>query len=97
MYHILRRFRHCAFPVLLSTLLILGISFNGCSTNPATGKSHLNLVGEQQEIAMGQQANRDIVASMGLYPIQACRSMSGALASNLRPLRSARICHGNTR
>lgn len=61
-----QRLRQLAFPFLLSTFLLFDLSFNGCSTNPATGERQLNLVGEQQEIAMGQQANEEVVASMGL-------------------------------
>jgi predicted Zn-dependent protease len=39
----------------------------GCSINPATGERHLNFIGEDQEIAMGQQSDQEIVASMGVY------------------------------
>jgi predicted Zn-dependent protease len=35
--------------------------------NPATGERQLNLVSESQEIAMGREADEQIVASMGLY------------------------------
>ncbi|HUP22066.1 MAG TPA: M48 family metalloprotease [Thermoanaerobaculia bacterium] len=39
-----------------------------CSTNPATGQRQLSLVGEGQEIAMGREADPQIVAQFGLYP-----------------------------
>ena len=39
----------------------------GCSVNPATGKQQLNLVSESQEIQMGQEADKQVVAEMGLY------------------------------
>jgi predicted Zn-dependent protease len=39
-----------------------------CSTNPATGQRELSLVGEGQEIAMGRDADPQIVAQFGLYP-----------------------------
>ena len=39
----------------------------GCSTNPATGKSQLNLIGEAQEIEMGRSADGQIVAQYGIY------------------------------
>ncbi|MCC2545935.1 M48 family metalloprotease [Hymenobacter sp. BT175] len=42
--------------------------FNGCSTNPVSGKKEVMLVSEGQEIAMGQQADPQITAQMGLYP-----------------------------
>jgi predicted Zn-dependent protease len=38
-----------------------------CATNPATGRRQLSLVSEQQEIQMGQQADREIDAAVGLY------------------------------
>jgi predicted Zn-dependent protease len=40
----------------------------GCATNPATGARQLTLVSESQEIGMGRDYDREVVASMGLYP-----------------------------
>lgn len=54
--------------VLILTLSGLSTLFGGCSTNPATGEEHINLISESQEIQMGQQADKEIVATMGLYP-----------------------------
>ncbi len=48
--------------------LALPLMLGSCSTNPATGKSQLMLISEAQEIAMGREADPQIVASMGLYP-----------------------------
>jgi predicted Zn-dependent protease len=39
-----------------------------CATNPATGKKQLMLVSEAQEIAMGKEADQEVVAAYGLYP-----------------------------
>lgn len=39
-----------------------------CARNPVTGKKEFMLLSKDQEIAMGQQADPDIVASFGLYP-----------------------------
>jgi predicted Zn-dependent protease len=39
----------------------------GCSVNPATGKHQLDLVSEQQEIAMGKEADAQIPQQLGLY------------------------------
>ncbi|HEX2253938.1 MAG TPA: M48 family metalloprotease [Thermoanaerobaculia bacterium] len=39
-----------------------------CSTNPATGKQQVSLIGEQQEIQIGRQSDQEIVQQMGLYP-----------------------------
>ena len=40
---------------------------SGCSVNPATGERELALIGEQQEIEMGRQADQEVVATLGLY------------------------------
>ncbi|MCK7523853.1 MAG: M48 family metalloprotease [Ignavibacteriales bacterium] len=39
-----------------------------CATNPVTGKKQLALISEAQEIEMGRAADKDVVASIGLYP-----------------------------
>lgn len=38
-----------------------------CAKNPVTGKSELMLMSKEQEIAMGQQSDPEIVAFFGLY------------------------------
>ena len=55
--------RHTAMAPLLAAALALG----GCATNPATGESMLSLVGEGQEIQMGQEAKEAVRAQFGLY------------------------------
>ena len=47
----------------LAALLVLA----SCSTNPATGKRQLALISEQQEIAMGREADQQIQQQLGLY------------------------------
>ena len=42
--------------------------FNGCARNPVTGKRQVVLMSEAQEIAMGKEADPQIVAQFGLYP-----------------------------
>jgi predicted Zn-dependent protease len=39
----------------------------GCATNPATGERELSLIGEQQEISMGREADQDVQATIGVY------------------------------
>ncbi len=56
-----------AIGVWLLAVAVLA-SLPGCSTNPATGKTQLALISESQEIAMGRDADQQIVAQMGLYP-----------------------------
>jgi len=48
------------------TLCILWVV--ACATNPVTGKRQLALISEAQEIQMGREADKDVVASIGLYP-----------------------------
>src|SRR4029077_12084723 len=48
-------------------LLAPGLALLACAVNPATGRRQLMLVSEDQEIAMGQQADPQIVATYGVY------------------------------
>lgn len=50
----------------LPVVLLLWLA--ACAINPATGKRQLSFMSEGQEIQMGQAADPEIVASMGLYP-----------------------------
>ena len=40
----------------------------GCSRNPATGHRELMLVSESQEVQMGGEYDKQVIASIGLYP-----------------------------
>jgi predicted Zn-dependent protease len=40
---------------------------SACATNPATGRRQLSLIGEEQEVQMGREADGEIVAATGLY------------------------------
>ena len=52
-----------------ATLAALVVVVAGaCATNPATGARQIMLVSESQEIAMGRDYDRQVVASIGLYP-----------------------------
>ncbi|MEM8934210.1 MAG: M48 family metallopeptidase, partial [Acidobacteriota bacterium] len=52
---------------LLPIAAVVLLVSTGCATNPATGRSQLNLYSEAQEIQIGQQADPQIVAQHGLY------------------------------
>jgi predicted Zn-dependent protease len=52
--------RRCAAALLLAAV-------PACATNPATGRRQVSLVSEAQEIQMGQQADQEISAAVGLY------------------------------
>jgi len=46
---------------------LAGLAFAaGCAANPATGRRQLNLYSEAQEIALGREADAQIVAQLGL-------------------------------
>lgn len=48
-------------------LLIFLLVLSGCARNPVTGKREISLVSTEQEIAMGQEADPQIIAQFGLY------------------------------
>lgn len=55
-------------PARFATVFFGALVLASCAVNPATGRRELMFVSEGQEIAMGQQADPEIVASFGLYP-----------------------------
>ncbi len=57
--------------ISLLSFSILFILLSACARNPVTGKRQLVLMSEKQEIAMGQEADPQIVATYGLYEDQA--------------------------
>ena len=70
------------FVVACSLLLVVA----SCSVNPATGKRQLNLIPESQEIAMGREADGQIVAQMGLYPDEGIQVYVQELGQSLAAL-----------
>src|SRR5207237_10445674 len=63
--------------------LVAGAMAAGCARNPATGKNELMLVSESQEAAMGQQADSQVIQSIGLYPDPALQSYVQDLGKKL--------------
>ena len=63
-----------ALAVASPLAFLAGFALSGCAINPATGKNQLMLVSEEQGIAMGQQADTAIIATIGLYPDAAWQS-----------------------
>jgi predicted Zn-dependent protease len=49
-------------------LVIVLLVCAACARNPVTGKRQLALVSERQEVELGQQARKEIIAALGLYP-----------------------------
>ena len=50
-----------------AALLAAWVAGPSCATNPATGAKQIALVSESQEKQMGQQADQEVAASIGLY------------------------------
>lgn len=66
-----------------SGLMVVLLALAGCSTNPATGKRQLAFIGEQQEIAMGREADQQIQQQLGLYPDQELQAYVNRLGQQL--------------
>lgn len=56
---------------------------SGCATNPVTGKRQLALISEEQEIAMGREADQEAVAAFGLYPDDALQKYVHELGTRI--------------
>lgn len=54
----------------ISTLCL----YNSCATNPVSGKKQVVLMSEAQEIAMGKEADPQIIAQFGLYEDKALQA-----------------------
>jgi predicted Zn-dependent protease len=50
----------------LASIIIL-LLCHSCAKNPVTGRTDFMLMSEQQEIAMGQQSDPEIIKFFGLY------------------------------
>lgn len=51
----------------LGGLVLLGGTSAACTVNPVTGARELSLIGQNQEIQIGRDADQDISASLGIY------------------------------
>ena len=65
------------------SLAITLTACGGCSTNPVTGDRELSLVSEGQEIQMGEQYAKEVVASMGLVDDPALQQYVSTLGKQL--------------
>ena len=50
----------------VSLVAVLSL-FTNCSTNPVTGKKQVVLMSTEQELAMGKEADPQIIQQFGLY------------------------------
>jgi predicted Zn-dependent protease len=64
-------------------LCVVASLISSCVTNPATGKRELSLVGEQDEIAMGEQTAKSTRATIGDYPDSAVQRYVRTLGARL--------------
>jgi len=53
--------------LVISCLLATCSIFSDCARNPVTGRKQVVLMSEEQEIAMGKEADPQIIAQFGLY------------------------------
>jgi predicted Zn-dependent protease len=67
----------------LASVLTAAVVVAGCARNPATGKNELMLVSESQEIQMGTEYDKQVVASIGLYPDPALQTYFQNLGTRL--------------
>lgn len=63
--------------------VMVALTASSCSTNPATGKKQIAMVSEEQEIAMGREADQQIVQSLGLYQDQDVQAYVDRLGKKL--------------
>jgi predicted Zn-dependent protease len=54
--------------IIFLSMLASAITLTYCATNPVTGKKQIVLMSEQQELAMGKEADPSIISEFGLYP-----------------------------
>jgi predicted Zn-dependent protease len=76
--------------ISLISFSILLIFLSACARNPVTGKKQLVLMSEKQEIAMGQEADPQIVATYGLYEDKALQEFIDQKGQKM-----AKISHRN--
>jgi len=61
--------------ITTSCLIITCSLFSDCARNPVTGKKQVVLMSEAQEIAMGKEADPQIIAQFGLYEDTAIQNL----------------------
>jgi predicted Zn-dependent protease len=72
----------------ISCLIVISSLLSGCARNPVSGKKQVVLMSEAQEIAMGKEADPQIIAQFGLYEDTAIQNFI-----NLKGKQMAAISH----
>lgn len=70
--------------------LVAATLIHGCAKNPVTGKKEVVLMSEEQEIAMGKEADPQIVAEFGLYEDKAMQDYLNTVGQKI-----AKVSHRN--
>lgn len=73
---------------LLLLMAVSALSFYSCTKDYVTGKSTFNLMSESSEIALGQEADPQIVAEYGVYDDQQLAAYVDGIGQNI-----ARVSH----
>jgi predicted Zn-dependent protease len=69
--------------VLVAAVVCCLGGLGGCTVNPATGERQLTLMSEAQEIAMGREAEPQVLASFGTYPDEELQAYVNDLGQQL--------------
>jgi predicted Zn-dependent protease len=69
--------------IALATAVVLLWTLSACTLNPATGQRQLTLISEAQEVAMGREAEPQVLASFGEYPDEEWKSYVDDLGQKL--------------
>ena len=69
--------------IIILTIVIWAIS---CAVNPVTGKKEFMLLTQNDEIALGKQSDRDVVATYGLYPDQNLQNYINTIGKKMAKL-----------
>ena len=65
------------------SILVASALLGACATNPATGQREISLVGEGQEIALGNETAASTRSTIGLYPDSALQRYLRGLGERL--------------
>lgn len=76
--------------LLLIFSLSAAVLIHGCAKNPVTGKKEVVLMSEEQELAMGKEADPQIVAEFGLYEDKALQDYLNTVGQKI-----AKVSHRN--
>ncbi|MFC2171269.1 M48 family metalloprotease [Acidobacteriota bacterium] len=79
------RIENCTlFKTLIACVIASALLFlTGCATNPATGKRQIMLMSEDQEIALGREADPQIISEYGLYETDPLSSYVDSIGQKL--------------